>query len=85
MHLSLGEAAALRGYLRRTDDPRATLVPEPSVPVDIPEVAAFSARGPVPGADLLKPDLTAPGVAVLGAVAPDSDTHGCGTCAPARP
>jgi hypothetical protein len=40
----------------------------------VPAVARFSARGPVPGGDVLKPDLTAPGVGVLGAVAPPSDS-----------
>ena len=38
----------------------------------VPEVAEFSSRGPstTTGGDILKPDLAAPGVDVLAAVAP---------------
>ncbi len=43
----------------------------------LPQVAGFSSRGPANAndADLLKPDLSAPGVSVLAAVAPPSN-HG---------
>ena len=36
------------------------------------EVATFSARGPAPVADILKPDVTAPGVNILAGFSPDS-------------
>ena len=36
------------------------------------EMAAFSARGPAPVADILKPDVTAPGVNILAGFSPDS-------------
>ena len=40
-----------------------------------PEIATFSSRGPalLTGGDTLKPDLVAPGVSILGAVAPSSN------------
>ncbi|MBZ5738050.1 S8 family serine peptidase [Nocardioides mangrovi] len=42
----------------------------------LPQVAGFSSRGPTPlaGGDLLKPDISAPGVSVLAAVAPPSNS-----------
>jgi len=36
------------------------------------EMATFSARGPAPVADILKPDVTAPGVNILAGFSPDS-------------
>lgn len=41
----------------------------------LPQVAGFSSRGPTPlaGGDLLKPDISAPGVSVLAAVAPPAN------------
>jgi hypothetical protein len=44
-------------------------------PVPLPQVADFSSRGPAlaNGSDLLKPDLAAPGVSILAAVAPPSN------------
>lgn len=71
VHLDLREAAGVRAYVRR-EGTRATarLVPR-GESGGAPAVAGFSARGP--SGDVLKPDLTAPGVGVLGAVAPPSD------------
>ncbi|MDX2706893.1 S8 family serine peptidase [Streptomyces sp. PA03-6a] len=53
-----------------TDAPTATLVagnPHRLASAAVPQIAGFSSRGPVQadGGDLIKPDLAAPGVAVL--------------------
>ena len=48
---------------------------ETSTELTYPQIATFSARGPSVGngGDTLKPDLVAPGVSILGAVAPPSN------------
>ena len=45
-------------------------------PTAIPQIAPFSSRGPAlaAGGDLLKPDISAPGVSVVAAVAPPSNS-----------
>lgn len=73
VHLDVDDAAALEAYVRAAgSDATASLDPTASEDVQVPSVAPFSARGPLPAGSLLKPDLTAPGVAVVGAVAPTS-------------
>jgi Subtilase family/Fibronectin type-III domain/Peptidase inhibitor I9/PA domain len=71
VHLDAGDAAALVAYVRSADaDARVALDADARASVPVPTVAPFSSRGPAVGGDLLKPDLTAPGVAVIGAVTP---------------
>ncbi len=77
VHLDVAAAEAVKAYAAAAGGAAtASLDPTATAPVPVPTLAAFSARGPVAGTggDLLKPDLTAPGVSVLGAVAPDSDS-----------
>lgn len=51
---------------------RAALDPEGRDNTRVPQIASFSSRGPLlaGGGDILKPDLSAPGVSVIAAVAP---------------
>jgi hypothetical protein len=78
VHVQNTERAAIYGYVSGTANPTAQLsagVITAGVVV-APDVAAFSSRGPAlaAGGDMLKPDIMAPGVAVLAAVSPASTT-----------
>ncbi|MGD9959148.1 S8 family serine peptidase [Nocardioides sp.] len=75
LHLTAADARQLRARLRAHPATRATLRPGPSVG-DAARVTRWSATGD-PRGDLVKPDLTATGVDVLGAVPPGagSPTH----------
>ena len=70
VHLALGEAQQLMAMMRENDGLRATLRPDDDRGPGEPRLSPDSARGPVPAAEVLKPDLVAPGSSVLGAVAP---------------
>jgi hypothetical protein len=72
VHVDVAAADAIKAYVAHTEDPTASIDPSGSDDTAVPQVAPFSSRGPVPhdGGSLLKPDLTAPGVGVLAAVAP---------------
>jgi hypothetical protein len=75
VHVRRSDGRAIKAYLAHSGRPRAALDAEASAHVPAGQVADFSGRGPVPsqGLDTLKPDLAAPGVAVVSAVAPASD------------
>lgn len=74
VHLDAAAAARLRAHLRRAGPAaRASLLPTRETARPRPRLVPSSSRGPAPGVDLVKPDLAAPGAAVLGAVAPPSD------------
>ncbi len=75
VHLDAADAAEVKAYVRAAGETAtASLDPDAAKDVAAPAIAPFSARGPVPDADVVKPDLTAPGVAVVGAVAPPSSS-----------
>ncbi len=74
VHLDVAEARALRSYLRRAGDrAQAAIDPTGRTDAPVPAAAGFTARGPTEAGDAVKPDLTAPGVGVLGAVAPPAN------------
>lgn len=78
VHLNIPESLDVRRY---ADTPGATASLKKGnlsgTPIVYPQVAGFSSRGPALGVagDLLKPDIAAPGVATLAAVAPPSNRN----------
>ncbi|CAL9063981.1 unnamed protein product [Musa banksii] len=63
-------AAIIEAYIRTARNPTAVISSEGTelLPGDAPEVASFSARGPNPSVPwVLKPDILAPGVNIVGA------------------
>jgi subtilisin family serine protease len=72
IHVSPADGAAIKAYAA-TANPTGRLAAAVILPVGLPPaVASFSSRGPVlaAGGDLLKPDISAPGVDVIAGVAP---------------
>ncbi|MFS0734263.1 S8 family serine peptidase [Microbacterium jepli] len=71
VHIDAQYRTPLLDYVRNTADATATLVGENTTGVTTPTpvVAGFSSRGPMlaDGSDVLKPDIAAPGVAILAA------------------
>lgn len=76
VHLARGPGRRVVEYAERAGGrARVSLVPQGPTRLDRPVVAEFSSRGPTSsGGSILKPDLTAPGVSVLGAVTPGADS-----------
>lgn len=71
VHLDHEAGAQLRRYVESAgDQARIAIDPAAEDGAEVPRLAAFSGRGPGADTDLVKPDLAAPGVSVLGAVAP---------------
>ena len=78
IHLSDKDAPAIYDYLASAgaDATAAFLIGnQTGTPTPLPQIAGFSSRGPAASdeSDLLKPDISAPGVSVLAAVAPPSN------------
>lgn len=72
IHVGPTEGAAIKAYLAGTANPTAAISAATPVKNEAPVMADFSSMGPSvsSGGDLLKPDISAPGVDVLAAVAP---------------
>lgn len=77
VHLDDVKGAAVKAYVSGTAGATSRILAGVNVgsTTQRPEVAEFSSRGPSNGAggDLLKPDISAPGVDVVAAVAPPSN------------
>jgi len=76
VHLDNVRGAKVKKYVRNAGrSARASLNPSARDKTKVPQIAGFSSRGPLPGAvgDILKPDLSAPGVDVIAAVAPPTN------------
>jgi hypothetical protein len=74
IHLSHTQRPAVMAYMATPNPTIAFLLGDQTgqAPTPIPVTAGFSSRGPdlTSGGDLLKPDITAPGVDIIAAVAP---------------
>jgi hypothetical protein len=74
IHVDDVSGAAIKAYVAGAS-PTGSLSPGvQGIDANAPEVAGFSSRGPTTG-DILKPDITAPGVDVLAAYSPDHGGH----------
>lgn len=71
-HVNAADGSAIKAYAAVGSAATATISARDTTPVRAPEMAGFSSFGPAlaGGGDLLKPDITAPGVDVVAAVAP---------------
>lgn len=75
VHVDVATGDEIKAYLLEAG-PKATASINPSGADDtvVPQIAEFSSRGPSSAdGNILKPDLTAPGVSVVAAVAPPSN------------
>jgi subtilisin family serine protease len=75
VHVGETEGAAIKAYIAGTASPTASMTPAVRKLARAPQVASFSSQGPARagGGDLLKPDISAPGVDVIAAVAPGNN------------
>ena len=75
-HLTAEDGEALKAYVSDQDAPTGAINASKYVEVDAPSMASFSSFGPAlaGGGDLLKPDITAPGVDVIAAYSQDPDS-----------
>jgi hypothetical protein len=78
VHLTATDGAAVKAYAAAGGSPTATINATDTTPVRAPEMGGFSSYGPALAGDgnLLKPDITAPGVDIIAAVSPAGDPDG---------
>jgi subtilisin family serine protease len=75
IHVTSPDGISIKAYAASAN-PTAEISAVLDVPVRAPEMAGFSSYGPAKagGGDLLKPDITAPGVDVIAAVSPPGNS-----------
>jgi subtilisin family serine protease len=74
VHINNTDGMAIKAYIASTASPVAQINGGEKVKVKAPWMAAFSSRGPDPVAeDIIKPDITAPGVQILAGNSPFPD------------
>lgn len=77
VHIGFKDAQVLREWLATQSNPMATIsgtaISEEAANGDV--MAGFSSRGPALSMDILKPDIGAPGVAIMAAVETSSDSN----------
>ena len=78
VHLDNSPGLAVKRYLASSGRPTARIIAnQKSVWPSAPSMAVFSSRGPDPVAeDIIKPDVTAPGVQILAGASPTPDPGG---------
>lgn len=76
VHVTAADGAAIAAYVSANTEPTGAIDATTFVKVDAPAMASFSSYGPAlaGGGDLVKPDITAPGVDILAATAADPET-----------
>ena len=68
------DGLAIKAYIAATADPIAKINGGVFTEIEAPWMAAFSSRGPdASAADIIKPDVTAPGVSILAGASPFTD------------
>ncbi len=74
VHVDQTEGLKVKAYIAETDSPTVTIQSGDIVSRKAPNMASFSSRGENPtAADLIKPDITAPGVQILAGASPFPD------------
>ncbi len=76
IHVNSEDGAAIKAYVASDSAPTATISARDTAPAVGPKMAGFSSYGPAlaGSGDLLKPDITAPGVDVIAAYHGDPET-----------
>ncbi|MDP9465367.1 MAG: S8 family serine peptidase, partial [Actinomycetota bacterium] len=75
VHLDFTEGEQVKNYIATSRRPRAQIKTEKPTTIDYaPSMTIFSSRGPNPtAADIIKPDITAPGLQVMAGASPFTD------------